>query len=364
MTVTTYVLTRLGVVMSRDEDDPREDWGVLNPACARTHDGELLLFPRLVAEGNESRVGLARVLFDDDGTPVGVERRGVALEPDELWERNARTGGVEDPRISYVADLDRWIMTYTAYGPLGARIGMAASDDLLRWRRLGPVTFRYEPRWRTDLNLYFNKDALLFPEAVPGPDGEPCYALLHRPVWDLSWIREDEAEVVPHGVDEPRAGIWVSYVNADAVRGDLRALTHLGDHRPVAVPEQPWEELKIGGGTPPVRTPEGWLSIFHGVAGEMVHGQDLQPHVRYSAGVMVHDPLDVSRLLHRSSEPLLEPELDEEREGIVPNVVFPTAIDVRDDTSADVFYGMADSRIGVARLTISRPDGGSAHGAG
>jgi predicted GH43/DUF377 family glycosyl hydrolase len=357
MMMPTYEMRRLGVVMPRDADDPREDWGVLNPACARNRNGELLLFPRLVAAGNYSRIGLARVLFDDGGTPVGVERRGIALEPQEGWETNARTGGVEDPRVTYLPELDRWIMTYTANGPLGARIGLAVSDDLVRWQRLGPLTFAYEPRWRIDFGLYHNKDALVFPDPVPGPDGRACYALLHRPTWDLSWIREGEREVVPGGLDEARPGIWVSYVDADAVRADVTALTHVRGHRPVAFPEQPWEELKIGGGTPPVRTPEGWLSVFHGVAGEMVHGQDLQPKVHYSAGVMVHDPDDVSRLLYRSAKPLLTPDVVEEREGIVPNVVFPTAIDVGDDTTADVYYGMADSRIGVARLTILRPDG-------
>lgn len=347
-----FSLTRLGVVMSRDESDPREDWGVLNPASARTRDGELLLFPRLVAKGNYSRIGSARVLFDDDGTPVGVERQAVVLEPEEPWERNARTGGVEDPRITYLRELDRWVMTYSAYGPLGPRIGLAVSEDLRRWTRLGPVKFAYDPRWRTDMNLYHNKDALLFPETVRAPDGTACFGLLHRPTWDMSWVREGEGEVLPDGVEDARPGIWVSYAPADAVRDDLRALTRVESHRPVAVPEQPWESLKIGGGTPPVRTTHGWLSIFHGVTGEMVAHEDLQPKLSYSAGVMVHDIEDVSRIVYRSPQPILQPELDEERKGTVPNVVFPTAIDMRDATNADVFYGMADSRIGVARLEM------------
>ena len=78
-------LERLGIVMEPDLGDPREAWGVLNPAAARGADGELYLFPRLVAEGNYSRIGRARVLFDD-GAPVGVERLGLALEPEEDWE--------------------------------------------------------------------------------------------------------------------------------------------------------------------------------------------------------------------------------------------------------------------------------------
>jgi predicted GH43/DUF377 family glycosyl hydrolase len=59
----------------------------------------------------------------------------------------------------------------------------------------------------------------------------------------------------------------------------------------------------------------------------------------------------------RSSEPLLEPEAEGERDGIVPNVVFPTGIDERGDGTADVYYGMADSRIGVARLARLVPTG-------
>jgi predicted GH43/DUF377 family glycosyl hydrolase len=79
-----------------------------------------------------------------------------------------------------------------------------------------------------------------------------------------------------------------------------------------------------------------------------------QAAVRYSAGAMLLDPEDVTRVLARLAEPLLEPELPDEREGVVPNVVFPTAIDPRGPTEADVYYGMADARIGAFRLTMGR----------
>ncbi|HEX3213163.1 MAG TPA: glycosidase, partial [Actinomycetota bacterium] len=162
-----WTARRLGVVMAPDPDDPREALGVCNPACARGLDGELYLFPRLVAEGNWSRVGLARVRFDG-GLPTGVERLGIALEPEEQWERHRGGGGVEDPRVTYVAALGRYVMTYTGWGPLGPRIALATSIDLERWERLGPVGFAFDPGLRADLNLYPNKDALLFPEPVPG----------------------------------------------------------------------------------------------------------------------------------------------------------------------------------------------------
>ena len=344
-----YRIVRSGVIMTPDRDDPFEEWGVLNPACARACDGELFLFPRLVAKGNVSRVGRARVIFEH-GRPVGVERLGIVLEPVELWERNVRTSGVEDPRITWIESLDAYLMTYAAYGPLGPRIGLAASNDLLTWRRLGPVSFNYDSALRTDLNLYTNKDALLFPEIVRAPDGTPSYALLHRPTWDLSWIVPREGELPPEGVGDTRGGIWVSFAPAEEVAIDLGRLTRFGQHRVVAMPEQPWEELKIGGGTPPVRTEEGWLLVYHGVAGNLVPGTDHQSGVSYSAGVMILDLSDVTRVVARSSTPLLEPATEGERDGIVPNVVFPTAIDTLRDGSADIFYGMADSRIGAARL--------------
>ena len=345
-----YRLDRLGVVMEPDPEDPREAWGVLNPGSARGRDGDLYLLPRLVAEGNFSRVGRARVLLED-GVPVGVERLGVVLEPDEVWERNARTAGVEDPRITYVASLDLYVMAYAAYGPLGPRIALATSRDLTRWERLGPVAFAYEPALRADLNLYDNKDGALFPERVRAPSGDEAYALLHRPTWDVPGTAPGSGAFKPAGVDDPRPGIWVSFALAREVERDVRALARLGEHREVALSEQPWEELKIGAGPPPIRTPDGWLLLYHGVSGQLVPGRDHQPAVRYCAGAMVLDLADVTRVTARSPDPLLVPETDYERRGTVNDVVFPTALDGRDDGTADVYYGMADSRIGVARLS-------------
>jgi predicted GH43/DUF377 family glycosyl hydrolase len=199
------------------------------------------------------------------------------------------------------------------------------------------------------MNLYPNKDAMFFPEPVPGPDGRPAFALLHRPMWNLSPDSSAVSLPLPAGVTDARQSIWVSYVAADSVLADIRALTRLDQHRQVAGPQQPWEANKIGGGTPPIRVPEGWLIIHHGVTkGEAPPGGRVP--VRYVAGAMVLDPKDVSRVLSRSQSPLLEPETTEESKGIVDNVVFPTAIDVPDRGDADVYYGMADFRIGAARL--------------
>ncbi len=349
-----YVMERLGILMTADPTDPREAWGVLNPATARSRSGELYLFPRLVAEGNVSRIGRARVVFDDAGVPRAVERLGVVLEAEESWERNGLGGGVEDPRITYVPSLDRYVMAYAAYGPLGPRVALAVSADLVEWVRLGPVSFAYDSTIGIDFQLVPNKDAMFFPEPVLGTDGQPSYAMLHRPMWDLSWIMSGAGEPLPRGLTDPRPGIWVSYVHASAAEADIGALATLDRHKLVALPEQPWESLKIGGGTVPVRVGDGWLSLFHGVSGEFDRGTVLQPKVRYAAGALILDAVDVSRVVARSAKPLLEPELSEELHGIVPNVVFPTGLELVGDGDGDgdafVFYGMADSRIGVARL--------------
>jgi predicted GH43/DUF377 family glycosyl hydrolase len=219
----------------------------------------------------------------------------------------------------------------------------------VRWRPLGPLHFEYAPALDTDLNLFPNKDCVWFPEPVPGPDGEPAYAMLHRPMWDLSWIAAGEGTHLPAGIEDDRPGIWISYVPAAAAQADVAALVHVGGHRLVAMSEYEFEALKIGAGPPPVRVPEGWLCIHHGVTGELASGWDQQQRVRYEAGALLLDPEDPARVLARTAEPLLSPESPEERAGTVPNVVFPTAIEAIDGSSF-VFYGMADTHIGVARL--------------
>jgi predicted GH43/DUF377 family glycosyl hydrolase len=94
--------------------------GVLNPA-AHGPDGKLYLFPRLVAKGNYSRIGIARVRFNGAGNPAGVERLGIALEPEADYERRPDgSGGCEDPRVTYVEPLHRYIMSYTAFSAQGS----------------------------------------------------------------------------------------------------------------------------------------------------------------------------------------------------------------------------------------------------
>jgi beta-1,2-mannobiose phosphorylase / 1,2-beta-oligomannan phosphorylase len=171
-------------------------------------------------------------------------------------------------------------------------------------------------------------------------------------MWDLGWLIPGQGSFLPAGVDDERPGIWISYVPVAEVRDDIRNLVRLHDHRLVAMSEHAWEALKIGAGPPPVRVEEGWLLIHHGVTGEMDPSTDQQQNVRYEAGALLLDPEDPGRVLARTSEPLLTPSAPEERSGTVPNVVFPTAIEEIEGATY-VFYGMADTSIGMARLERS-----------
>ena len=109
-----FKLHRLGLLMEPEPGNSQEIEGVLNPAAVRGTDGELYLFPRLVARGNYSRIGIARVRFNEAGDPSGIERLGIALEPEADYERRPDGGGgCEDPRITFVEPLRRYVMTYS-----------------------------------------------------------------------------------------------------------------------------------------------------------------------------------------------------------------------------------------------------------
>ncbi|NIK61315.1 glycosidase [Kribbella shirazensis] len=342
-------LTRSGVLMRPEPGNAFEVEGVLNPAAGRTPDGELHLLPRLVAAGNVSRIGLARIEVRD-GVPAWVQRQGIALAPEEGWERGRHHSGVEDPRVTFIAALGLNVMTYVAYGPFGPRPALAVSFNLRQWQRLGPLHFEYQASLDADLNLFSNKDTVFFPRPVPGPDGDLSYAMLHRPMWDLGQVRTGEGVRLPAGVADERPGIWVSFVPVAEVERNLGNLVHLRHHRLVALPEYAFEALKIGAGPPPLWTRDGWLVIHHGVTGEQPEGFDpTKQRVTYAAGALLLDADDVTKVLDRTPEPLLSPQTEDERVGTVANVVFPTAIEEIEGVHY-VFYGMADAKIGVARL--------------
>ena len=347
-------LQRLGMIMEPEPGNPQEIEGVLNPAAARAPDGQLYLFPRLVARGNYSRIGIARVRFNKTGDPEGVERLGIALEPEADYElRPNGGGGCEDPRITFVEPLQRYLMTYAAFSPAGPRIALAISEDLLHCKRLGLATFaRYGC---IDFVHVDNKDACLFPVAVPNHCGKMQMAMLHRPLFPGTRPEETACRSKSRVVDLDHESIWISYC---PMRLQGPAPHHLGlfnSHHRLATPVAPWERLKIGGGTPPILTKHGWLIIYHGVSEMEGPSNEVHP-LCYSAGLMVLAKEHPQVIRYRSDEPALTPVSLQERKGTVDNVVFPTGIDRRDDLGLpdrfDVYYGMADNRIGVARLDL------------
>ena len=221
--------------------------------------------------------------------------------------------GVEDPRISCIDDL--YLITYTALGapafahPGRVRIGLASTRDFQSVTKhgiVGPDT--------TD------KDAVIFPRRIRGR-----IAMLHRIVPSIQLIYFDDLEQLFH----PPKALWE------------RHLATLDEHV-VLRPEFPWEAKKIGAGPTPIETPEGWLLIYHGVDAQHV----------YRMGMALLDLDDPRRVIARTPEPVLEPELPFEREGDVPNVVFPEGAVVIGDELL-VYYGAADRTIGLARAPLS-----------
>jgi beta-1,2-mannobiose phosphorylase / 1,2-beta-oligomannan phosphorylase len=359
-----FKLQRLALLMEPEPGNPQEVEGVLNPAAVRGPDSELYLFPRLTARGNYSRIGIARVRFNEAGDPTGVERLGIALEPEVAYERRPDgSGGCEDPRITFVEPLQRYVMTYTALSPQGPRIALALSEDLFRWQRLGLATFA--PYHGIEFSDVDNKDASFFPVAIPNPSGQPALAILHRPLFPGTRPEETACHPTSREVDLDRESIWVSYCPMALEGREPNCLCHFTSHHRLATPVSPWERLKIGGGPPPILTRHGWLIIYHGVSELPEPGNDGH-QLCYSAGVMVLSSEHPQMILYRSAEPVLTPLLPEERGGTIANVVFPTGIDRRDDLGLpnrfDVYYGMADNRIGVARLDMPDilPSGGVA----
>jgi predicted GH43/DUF377 family glycosyl hydrolase len=351
MTATTLpsfpaTVERLGVVLAPD-GSAEEAEGVLNPAGVRDRDGRYVLYPRCVAAGNRSRVGRVRVV--ENGADRSYVRDGFALEPSSGYERRIVPGGegCEDPRVTFVPVLDRFVMVYTAFGPLGPRIALALSHDATTWERFGLMDFS-----GAGLPSGDDKDGMFFPEPVLSPSGMRSLAMYHRPMLHLSTL--DGRGAVPQILDmdpRDRESTCIAYIPLEPVLADLKNLRTVAESAVVLSPDGDWGKIKTGGGTPPVRIAEGWFSVFHAV--DAVE-RDGRTQMRYSAGLVVHDATQPHRVLYRSPEPIMVPEGADELHGIVNNVVFPTAIDACTvPRTFDVYYGMADAKIGRARISLA-----------
>jgi len=276
---------------------------VFNPGATSFQD-KILLLARV-----EDRRGLSHLTkaVSEDGIVDWQIDRIPTMEaepdnyPEELW-------GIEDPRISWLAELNRWAVTYVAYSIDGPLVAIALTEDFVHFERLGPARSAED------------KDAALFPRRIKGK-----WALLHRPM------------VPQYG---PGAHIWLSYSDD---------LIHWDERRVVMICRRGgwWDNSRIGLAAPPLETTEGWLILYHGVR------QTTSGSI-YRLGLAMLDLDDPSRVLRRSDKWIFGPTESYERVGDVADVVFPCGWVLDNQTGlVKMYYGCADTCIALATATLS-----------
>lgn len=269
---------------------------VFNPGAVRLRDGTTLLLCRVEDHRGHSHLCVARSKDGIGGWEIETQPElypDPERYPEELW-------GVEDPRITYVPELESYVIAYVSYSRGGPGVSLAITEDFRSFERLGVVM---PPE---------DKDAALLPRRIRG-----LWALVHRPTTALG------------------AHIWVSY------SPDLR---HWGDHRLILEARRGgwWDANKIGLSPPLIETSEGWLAIYHGV-------RTTASGSIYRLGLALFDLENPERCLRRSDTWIFGPEARYEREGDVDNVVFPCGYTLGDDgDTLHLYYGGADTCIALA----------------
>ncbi|KPV50292.1 glycosidase, partial [Kouleothrix aurantiaca] len=273
---------------------------VFNPGATLLQDGTTLLLCRVEDLRGHSHLTAARSANGVDGwyvDEVPTLYPDPENWPEELW-------GVEDPRITYVAELDAYVIVYTSYSRGGPGVSLALTKDFKTFERYGAVM---PPE---------DKDAALLPHRIG-----PYWALIHRPVG-------------PFG-----AHVWISY------SPDLR---HWGSHKMILEARRGawWDANKIGISPPLIETPEGWLMIYHGV-------RNTPSGALYRLGLALFDLETPERCTLRGDTWVFGPEADYEREGDINNVVFPCGYTVAPDgDTLHMYYGAADTSIALATASI------------
>jgi predicted GH43/DUF377 family glycosyl hydrolase len=281
------------------------DWpypanSVFNPGATLLPDGTTLLLCRVEDRRGQSHLCAARSANGVDNWQIDREPSLLSDPkhvPEELW-------GIEDPRITYVGELKKYAIVYTAYSRAGPGVALALTEDFHRFERYGMIM---SPE---------DKDAALLPHRVGG-----YWALIHRPVSYFG------------------AHMWISY------SPDLR---HWGSHRLMLEARRGgwWDANKIGLSPPPIETPQGWLVIYHGVR------QTASGSI-YRLGLALFDLDSPERCLMRGEEWVFGPEEAYEQRGDVDNVVFPCGTTVAPDgDTLHMYYGAADSSIALATGSI------------
>ena len=279
-------------ILTRADIPGRDVSSVFNPGAIRSGDRVRLLL-RVQTRGRETLL-----MWADSTDGIHFEVR-----PEPVRVEGLDTTGVYhvyDPRLTRIED--EVYAVFAADTDEGCRPGVARvrDDDRLELVGLGPPDTR---------------NGVLFPERVEG-----AYLRLERPNTGVSG-----EEIVLAASED--------LVSWRVVAPVLSGRPHYWDER-------------IGSGPPPIRTAEGWLHVYHGIATHPAGG-DL-----YQAGIVLLDAGDPTRVIARGRENLLEPRELYEQVGQVPNVVFPSGWVVAGDEIL-LYYGAADTCVGLARTSVS-----------
>jgi len=284
----------------------RQNWpyainSVFNAGAVRLPDGDTLLLCRVEDRSGLSHLCAARSKNGIDGWRIDAEPTLMASPkqyPEEIW-------GIEDPRITYVPELEQYAIAYTSFARGGPGVSMALTKDFRSFRRYGVIM---PPE---------DKDAALLPRRING-----YWALIHRPMTTLG------------------AHMWISY------SPDLQ---HWGSHKVILAARRGgwWDANKIGLCSPPIETAKGWLMIYHGVR------QTASGSI-YRLGLALFDLEHPEICLQRGDSWIFSPEAPYERVGDVHDVVFPCGQTIgADGDSINLYYGAADSSVALATGSIS-----------
>ncbi len=270
---------------------------VHNAAAVKYKNRYMMVFRSHLHNGR-SILGLAE---STDGFHFTVQKEPFMTPATDGIFAEYEAFGIEDPRI--VAIGDEYLITYSAYSKHGVRIGLSKTADFKIVERISFIT---EADYR---------NVVIFPEKIGGR-----YVRLDRP----------HSEISPWS-------IWISY-SPD--------LIYWGDSERIVKPMQyHWDEMKVGPGAPPIKTPKGWLSIYHGVFSTMDGNV-------YRLGVMLHDLENPSKIIAVGDNWILQPEEIYEVTGYVHNVVFTCGAIAEDDGTVKIYWGGADSVMCVGTAHI------------
>ena len=275
---------------------------IFNAGATLLADGTTLLLCRVEDRRGVSHLCAARSRNGVDGWIVDP---APTLMP-ELEKHSEETWGIEDPRITFLAEINKYAVVYTSYSKGGPGVSLALTEDFHGFERFGQIM---PPE---------DKDAALLPKRIGA-----YWTLIHRPV-------------SPQG-----AHIWISY------SPDLR---HWGSHKLIIRARRGswWDAGKIGLSVPPIETPQGWLLVYHGV-------KDTASGKLYRVGLALLDRESPEVCLRRGDAWVFGPEANYERFGDVNNVVFPCGYILEGDgDTLRLYYGAADTCIALATGSVKQ----------